>query len=74
MKRLMPKIVIKEFEVDANLPIIEEGNLNVVVKTFKQMLENRHMGGGMLSIQQKCGLRTMKQVQKETEYKYRIKR
>ena len=45
-KRLMPKIVIKESEVDANPPLIEEGNWNLVVKTLKQMIKNRETGRG----------------------------
>ena len=42
----MPKIVIKESEVDANPPLIEEGNWNLVVKTLKQMIKNRETGRG----------------------------
>ena len=42
----MPKIVIKESEVDANPPLIEEGNWNVVVKTLKQIIKNRETGRG----------------------------
>ena len=42
----MPKIVIKESEVDANPPLIEERNWNVVVKTLKQMIKNRETGRG----------------------------
>ena len=45
-KRLMPKIVIKESEVDANPPLIEEGNWNLVVKTLKKMIKNRETGRG----------------------------
>ena len=37
----MPKIVIKESEVDANPPLIEEGNWNVVVKTLKKMIKKK---------------------------------
>ena len=37
----MPKIVIKESEVDANPPLIEEGNWNLVVKTLKHIIKNR---------------------------------
>ena len=60
----MPKIVTKEFEVDANPPLIEEENWNVVVKTLKQMIKKREMGRGLLSIQLKCGLWKMKQVKR----------
>ena len=42
----MPKIVIKESEVDANPPLIEEGNWNLVVKTLKQMIKSRETGRG----------------------------
>ncbi len=42
----MPKIVIKESKVDANPPLIEEGNWNVVVKTLKQIIKNREKGRG----------------------------
>ncbi len=42
----MPKIVIKESELDANPPLIEEGNWNLVVKTLKQMIKNRETGRG----------------------------
>ncbi len=47
----MPKIVIKESEVDANPPLIEEGNWNVVVKTLKQMLKTERQEEVPLSIQ-----------------------
>ena len=51
MKKINAKIVIKESEVDANPPLIEEGNWNVIVKTLKQMIKNREMGTDLLSIQ-----------------------
>ena len=60
----MQKIVIKEFELDDNPPLIEEGSWNEVVKTLKQMIKNREIGGGLLSIQRKCDISTMEQVQR----------
>tara|TARA_Y100001968_G_scaffold330950_1_gene384124 strand:- start:1552 stop:1710 length:159 start_codon:yes stop_codon:yes gene_type:complete len=42
----MPKIVIKEFEVDANPPLIDEGTWSVVVKTLKQIINNRETRRG----------------------------
>ena len=50
MKKLRPKIVIKGSEVDANSPIIEEGNCNEVVKTLMQMIKSREMVRGLLSV------------------------
>ena len=46
----MPKIVIKGSEVDANPPLIEEGNWNIVAKTLKQMIKTERQEEVPLSI------------------------
>ena len=60
----MPKIVIKEFEVDANPPLIDEGTWSVVVKTLKQIINNRETRRGPVNYLVKGRIRTMELIQR----------
>ena len=61
----MPKIVIKALEIDANPPLIEEENWNIVVaKTLKQTIKQRDKRR-LAKYSAKCEFRTIEQFQRE---------